>query len=61
MYVCTYIMYVCMYVHLYVCLIDYKKVVELDPSCRQVREKLPGLERAVAERMEKLKTETLGM
>lgn len=39
---------------------DYKQVVELDPTVREARAKIPGLERACAERMEKLKTETMG-
>jgi hypothetical protein len=39
---------------------DYKRVVELDPSVWAAREKIPGLERVCAQRMEKLKEETMG-
>lgn len=39
---------------------EYKKVVEMDPSCRVAKDKIPGLERECAKRMEKLKEETLG-
>lgn len=32
----------------------------MDPSCRVAKDKIPGLERECAKRMEKLKEETLG-
>lgn len=35
-------------------------MVELEPGNRAARAKIPGLERACQERMEKLKAETLG-
>ena len=39
---------------------DYKEVLEVDPTNRLARSKIPGLEKECAVRMEKLKDETLG-
>lgn len=39
---------------------EYKRVLEQDPGCHVARDKVPPLEKAVAQRVEKLKEETLG-
>lgn len=39
---------------------DYKEVLQVDPTNRLARSKIPGLEKQCAVRMEKLKDETLG-
>jgi len=41
-------------------LADFKKVVELEPTCREAHEALRRLPPIIAERNEKLKTEMLG-